>query len=99
MTDRMPLFRFPDDPVWNEEADAVEFAVEVGEYQGRVFVTRRALHTMAGHRPRPEEAVELVCINRPVFERAVEIRIIDRNLDADANIRLTARDLQRAAPD
>lgn len=94
----MPLFRFPDDPIWNEEADAVEFAVEVGEYQGRVFVPRRALQTIAGHTPKPEEAVELVCLNRPVFEKAVELRVTDRNLDADANVHLTARDLRRAAP-
>ncbi|MGQ9370021.1 DUF1488 domain-containing protein [Azospirillum sp. ST 5-10] len=94
----MPLFRFPDDPAWNEAADAVEFGVELGEYQGRVFVPRRALQTLAGHAPKPEEAVELVCLNRPVFEKAVELRIVDRNLDADANVHLTARDLRRAAP-
>lgn len=93
----MPIFVFPDEPVWNEEADAVEFAVEVGEYRGRVFVPRRALQTMIGHTPKPEEAVERVCINLQIFEKAVEARIIDRALDPDANIHLTARDLHRAA--
>lgn len=93
----MPMFVFPDDPIWNEEADAVEFAVEVGDYHGRVFITRRALQTLAGHAPKPEEAVQLVCLNRPVFDRAAELRLTDRALDPDANIHLTARDLRRAA--
>ncbi len=93
----MPIFVFPDDPIWNEEADAVEFAVEVGEFRGRVFVTRRTLQSFAGHTPLPEEAVQQVCMNRPVFDRAVETRIADRALDPDANIHLTARDIARAA--
>lgn len=94
----MPVFRFPDDPEWNDEADAVEFAVEVGEYHGRVFVTRRTLQTLIGHLPKPEEAVERVHLNRPLFERATELRIVNRKLDDDANIHLTARDLRRAYP-
>lgn len=93
----MPIFVFPDDPIWNEEADAVEFAVEVGEYQGRVFLTRRVLQSFAGHRPQPDEAVQQVCMNRQVFDRAAELRILDRTLDPDANIHLTARDVTRAA--
>ncbi|SMH60550.1 DUF1488 family protein [Azospirillum agricola] len=93
----MPIFVFPDDPIWNEEADAVEFAVEVGEYQGRVFVTRRVLQGIVGHRPQPDEAVQQVCMNRQLFDRAVEQRIIDRKLDPDANVHLTGRDIARAA--
>ena len=94
----MPLFVFPEDPSWNEEADAVEFAVEVGEYHGRVFVPRRALQTLAGHLPKPDEALQYVCLNRPVFDKAVEARIMDRKLDPDANVHLTARDVRRVAP-
>lgn len=91
----MPIFSFPEEPAWNEEADAVEFAVVVGEYQGRVFVARRQLQSLVGHTPKPEDAVQHVCLNQPLFERAVERRIMDRNLDPDANIHLTARDLRR----
>lgn len=94
----MSVFVFPGDPVWNETADAVEFAVEVGEYRGRVFVPRRALASLVGHTPKPEEAVQRVCLDQPVFERAVELRIRDRNLDPDANVHLTARDIRRAFP-
>ncbi|MBP2303476.1 DUF1488 domain-containing protein [Azospirillum picis] len=93
----MPIFQFPEDPVWNEEADAVEFPVQVGEYLGRVFVTRRTLQGIVGHTPQPDEAVQQVCMNLPLFERAVEQRITARSLDPDANIHLTGRDLRRAA--
>lgn len=92
-----PVIRFPDDPAWDEDADAVTFPVEVGEYAGTVFIARRALQTVVGHTPKPEEAVEWVYINRSVFERAAGQRIVDRRLDEDANIHLTARDLHRAA--
>lgn len=91
----MAIFVFPDDPIWNEEADAVQYAVEVGEYHGTVFIPRRALQSLAGHTPKPEEAVQLVCMNRPVFDKAVEARIMDRKLDPDANIHLTPRDVRR----
>jgi hypothetical protein len=94
----MSIFLFPDDPFWNEEADAVEFAVEVGEYRGRVLLTRRTLQSLLGHKPKPEEAVQFVCMNQQVFEKAVEARIIDRRLDPDANIHLTPRDVQRVFP-
>lgn len=94
----MPIFVFPDDPTWNEEADAVEFAVEVGEYRGRVFVARRALQSLIGHTPKPDEALQFVCLNRPVFDKAVEARLTDRNLDPDANIHLTPRDVRRVFP-
>lgn len=91
----MPVFRFPDDPAWNEDADAVEFAVEVGEYRGRVLVARRELRTLIGHTPTPEEATERVFLNLEHFERLVERRIRDRALDDDANIHLTSRDIRR----
>ncbi|WP_207462469.1 DUF1488 family protein [Azospirillum sp. SYSU D00513] len=95
----MSVFVFPDDPFWNEEAEAVEFVVEVGEYRGRVLVARRALQSLVGHTPKPEEALQYVCMNRPVFDKAVEMRIMDRKLDPDANIHLTPRDVRRAFPE
>jgi len=91
----MPIFRFPEEPAWNEAADAVEFAVEVGEYKGRVFVARRELRGMIGHTPTPEEATACVHLNLEHLERLVERRIRDRALDADADIHLTSRDLRR----
>lgn len=89
------IFVFPEDPAWNEALDAVEFAVEVGEYAGRVYVPRRVIQGLIGHRPDPEACVAAVFQGRDRFERAVEARILARALDPDANIHLTGRDLRR----
>jgi len=95
LTPPVPIFSFPDEPAWNEAVDAVEFAVEIGEYRGRVFVARRELRSMIGHTPTPEEATACVFMNLEHFERLAERRIRDRALDADADIHLTSRDLRR----
>jgi len=87
------MFAFPDDASWNEAEQSVEFGVELGEYRGRVFVPLRVFHTRIGFRPTPEQCVEWYYMNRTLFERAAETRILTRALDADANIRLTGRDL------
>jgi hypothetical protein len=90
------MFVFPGEPSWNEAERAVEFAVEVGEYKGRVFVPAALFQHLLGHRPPPEECVRIFYLERPRFERLAEERIHARALDPDANIRLTLRDLVRA---
>jgi len=91
------VFAFPDDPAWNEAEQAVEFGIEIGEYQGRVFVPRRVIQGLVGSRPTPEQCVEYCHLARAELERAAEARVRARLLDADANIRLTGRDLHAAA--
>jgi hypothetical protein len=90
------MFVFPGEPRWNAESDAVEFEVELGEYRGLVFVSRRVVHDLLGNRPTPEQCVEYVHLQRTEFERVTEARIRARELDPDANIRITSRDLRRA---
>lgn len=94
----MSIFQFPDEARWDDEADALTFTVQVGEYVGTVFTQRRVFVSLMERRPTPEEADAFFHTNRPVFEKAVEMRIMDRALDPDANIHLTARDLRRAIP-
>lgn len=93
----MPVFSFPDDPEWDEAAAAVVFRVAIGDYEGKVFASRRLLQALSGQAPSAEQAVRMVCLDRPSFERAAEMRLADRALDPDANIHLTARDLRRVA--
>lgn len=95
----MPLFRFPDDPEWDEAADAVVLRVLLGEYDGRVVITRRVIQGVVGHRPKPEEAVELVHANRLLFERAAERRITDRGSIPTATSTSPAAICGRAAAD
>jgi hypothetical protein len=42
---------FPEDARWNAERQAVEFGVEIGEYQGVVWVPRRVLQRLLSERP------------------------------------------------
>jgi hypothetical protein len=90
------MFVFPGEPSWNEEEDAVEFAIEAGEYKGRVFAPAALFRHLLGQRPAPEECLRIFYLERTRFERLAEARIHARALDPDAHIRLTLRDLVRA---
>src|SRR5215813_7417738 len=48
------FFTFPEDARWNADRQAVEFRVEIGEYQGVVRVPRRAFQRLLPERPTPE---------------------------------------------
>ena len=88
------MFTFPDDACWNEAENAVQFTVRVGEYEGSVFVPRRVLQSLFGGRLTPEQCVEQFHLNRTELERVAEARVRALQLDEDANIRITGRDLR-----
>ncbi len=90
----MPIFVFPDDAAWNEEARAVEFGVEIGEYKGRAFVPRTVFQALLPVAPLPERCVEAYHLERTRFERAVETKIRDRRLRDDGHVELTIADLR-----
>jgi hypothetical protein len=92
----MPIFAFPEAARWNPAAHAVEFVVEVGEYQGMVRVGRAVFQRLLGHSPTPERCLAAYHLERVRFERAAEEKIRRRELTADGNIELTGRDLRRA---
>jgi hypothetical protein len=91
------LFAFPGEPEWNEPEGAVEFAVELGEYRGRVFVPARIFATILGHRAKPEDCLRVFHLESDRFERLAEAKIRARDLSDDGNVRLTGRDLRRFA--
>lgn len=88
-------FIFPDDACWNETEDSVQFTIQIGEFQGSVFVPRRMLQSLAGSSLTPEQCVEQFYMNHTVFERAAETKVRTLALDENANIRLSGRDLKR----
>jgi hypothetical protein len=89
----MPIFVFPDDASWNEELRAVEFGIEVGEYLGRVFVPRNVFQALLSS-PSPETCLEAYHLDRALFERAAEHKVVLRQLNDDANIELSLKDLK-----
>ena len=42
----MVFFSFPEDARWNDDRDAVEFTVLLGEYEGTVRVARRVFQRL-----------------------------------------------------
>ncbi|HEX3498184.1 MAG TPA: DUF1488 family protein [Stellaceae bacterium] len=88
------MFVFPDDASWNDDEDAVEFSIRLGDYEGKVFLPRRVLQSLIGARPKAEDCIAHFHLNRTAFERIAEARVHARQLDDDANIRITGRDLR-----
>jgi len=91
---RAMIFSFPPNARWNEEHDAVEFSVAVGEYEGVVRVPRRVFQGLLGHRPTPQECVEAYYLHRAQLEMAAERKLRRRELAEDGNVELTGRDLR-----
>ncbi len=60
---------FPEDARWYAERPAVEFGVEIGEYEGAVRVPRRVSQRLLPERPTPERCVEAYYLQRTRFER------------------------------
>ncbi|HYE01421.1 MAG TPA: DUF1488 family protein [Alphaproteobacteria bacterium] len=96
MTASLPLFSFPDDPIWNEALQAVEMKLVLGEYEAAVYVPLRVIQAQLGRRPSPEEALAAVFQGQALFEQAARNRVTDRAIDPDGQVHLTARDLARA---
>ena len=79
----------------DERLTDFNLGLRFGEYEGRVFVPLRVIQGLIGTRPTPEECVQYFHLERTSFERAAEDKVRARELDEDANIRLTGRDLRR----
>jgi len=62
------FFTFPEDARWNADRQAVEFGVEIGEYEGVVRVPRRVFRRLLPARPTPERCVEAYRLLRTRFE-------------------------------
>jgi hypothetical protein len=88
------FFTFPEDARWNADRQAVEFGVEIGEYEGVVRVPRRVFQRLLPERPTPERCVEAYYLQRTRFERVAERKLRRRLLTEDGNVEITGRDLR-----
>jgi hypothetical protein len=61
---RAHVFTFPENARWDAERPAVEFGVEIGEYQGVVRVPRRVFQRLLPEGPTPERCVEAYYLQR-----------------------------------
>jgi Protein of unknown function (DUF1488) len=92
------FFIFPADARWNDERQAVEFGVAIGEYEGVVRVPRRVFQRLLPDRPTPERCLEAYHLQRTRFERIAERKLRRRQLSEDGNIEITGRDLRERSP-
>ena len=88
------FFTFPEDARWDAERQAVEFGVEIGEYNGVVRVPRRVFQRLLAERPTPERCVEAYYLQRTRFETIAERKLRRRQLTEDGNVEITGRDLR-----
>ena len=88
------FFTFPEDAHWNAERQAVEFGVEIGEYNGVVRVPRRVFQRLLPERPTPERCIEAYYLQRTRFESIAERKLRPTAVTEDGNVEISGRDLQ-----
>ena len=88
------FFSFPENARWDAERQAIEFGVEIGEYQGVVRVPRRTFQYLLPERPTPEHCVEAYYLERMRLESIAERKLRRRQLTEDGNVEITGRDLR-----
>ena len=88
------FFSFPENAHWDAERQAIEFGVEIGEYQGVVRVPRRTFQYLLPERPTPERCVEAYYLERMRLESIAERKLRRRQLTEDGNVEITGRDLR-----
>jgi len=85
---------FPENARWDAAGQAVEFGVEIGEYQGMVRVPRRVFQRLLPESPTPERCLEAYYLQRTRFETIAERKLRRRQLTDDGNVEITGRDLR-----
>ena len=69
------FFIFPENVRLDAELQALEFGVEIGEYQGVVRVPRRVFQRLLPEGPTPERCVEAYYLQRTRFESIAERKL------------------------
>jgi len=88
------FFTFPEDARWNNERQAVEFGVEIGEYRGVVRLPRHVFQRLLPQRPTAERCMEAYYLQRTRFESIAERKLRRRQLAEDGNVEISGRDLR-----
>jgi hypothetical protein len=88
------FFRFPEDARWNDDLQAVEFGVGVGEYAGVVRILRQVFRRFLDGAVTPQRCLEAYHLQRTRFERIAERKVRNRQLTDDGNVEINGRDLR-----
>jgi hypothetical protein len=88
------FFSFPEAARWNNDRQAVEFGIGVGEYEGVVSVPRQVFRRLLDGTATPERCVEAYHLQRTRFELIAERKLRNRQLTDDGNVEINGRDLR-----
>ena len=88
------FFTFPEDARWNNETQAIEFGVGIGEYEGVVRVPRQVFRRFIDGAVTPERCLEAYHRHRTRFEMIAERKLRQRQLTDDGDVEITGRDLR-----
>jgi len=91
------FFIFPENVRLDAELQALEFGVEIGEYQGVVRVPRRVFQRLLPERPTPERCLEAFYLQQMRFESIAERKLRRRQLTDDDKVEISGRDLRERA--
>jgi Protein of unknown function (DUF1488) len=94
----MLFFQFPEDARWNATAEAVEFSVILGPYEGTVRVPKRSFQGLLDQAPTPQRCLETFHLQRTRFEMIAERKLRRRQLTEDGNVEITGPDLRERTP-
>jgi hypothetical protein len=89
------FFAFPEDARWNDDREAIEFSVILGQYEGTARIARRVFQRLLDQPPTPERRMEAFHLQRTRFELIAERKVRRRQLTDDGNIEITGRDLRQ----
>ena len=92
------FFTFLENARWDAVGQAVEFGVEIGEYQGVIRVPRRVFQHLLPESSTPERCLEAYYLQRTRFETIAERKLRRRQLTDDGNVEITGRDLREKSP-
>src|SRR3954452_11638208 len=91
------FFSFPEGARWNTNAQAVEFGVGIGEYEGVVRVPRQVFRRFIDGAVTPERCLEAYHLHRTRLELVVERKLRNRQLTEDGNVEINGRERRRAS--
>src|SRR5205814_10036678 len=83
-----------EDARWNNDRQAVEFGVGVGEYEGTVRVPRQVFRRLLDGTITPERCLEAYHLQRTRFELIAERKLRNRQLTDDGNVEINGSDLR-----
>jgi hypothetical protein len=81
------------EPIWRSDIDSLAF--RPSGHMGLCVIHRRALRTLLGCTPSPQQSIDFYLIHSDSFEAAARAKLAAGNIQETENFHLTSRDVRR----